>query len=983
MPREGAPSFNPEHKQERPELAPENPEHIVERKRAEFDALKNEIKNWRTEGRNPILTAVLKQSMLERVLSNSLRDGLELTREFGFTGAYLKSKLLDGAGANFFLKKADFFKQMKEYKDKHETPATEKLFEREKFNELLNEAQQAPEKRANEDARRESNMQISPSLQEMLDRIDNYYKDFLQTRKIGEQKNERPEKLPFELSALDEKALRLIQKYLDAKSEKYERSGVMKVLFKLLQRFNGEEEKSATAQEMKERVVRYLEDRMSGLPSRLQDVEILADIKDQNRPELLEKHSMQKILTYFPLDERSDRAIERARYTLPKEIFILERNEMMKRLVNELIESGAYTFDSKTRKLQRADQMLPQSLKHADFQHNLVRIIANLEHVRDVGGLESFMRKYGFEFRQEIGNMISGYDGQATLSKKHLSFFNRQLTERPLDMLKTVSAMVDAQQDKDAFFNFLFQGLKEEVARIESAQVRRAASDSRQTSEMLEMAHRPEDVFALKESIDFFGTDPRSEEGEPLLYANRALNEFLIQEISGSYDREQGTFRPATFPIEEASAALEGAMEEFEFGILLERERDTASRMQLPVLLGAHMERVTSGRATASGITSEQELEQEKESFGRQNIYDIPPNVDFVRYRMHRASDYKLPEPIDARTYDAVMKEFEQAYGVGYTERITDQLPPELKLFIKKIESLEPLEKIVAIETQVRAIAHYDMDNRDVMAAKQGLNPDEQLHFMQSRMNELRGKNLSLNAPGQKNKLYAGVCADFALLSLALLREAKIPSGSLVGLMPDRGASQLFSKDGHQTAYAIWPGEKSGAYRIIPVDGTPAAARSYEEVVERNHRALPSLKDQFVASNQEQPSLAASAEDPSREIAAQYQLTKQGAEVLRALVDALQYSPFAAEADSFDEKKFAAFVARTIDQTRSRTKVEDAAQSTEINQLTSRIEHFIKKDPSGAGMKKLCTALDSLADVISHEEREAMTELLRYASLYK
>ena len=69
-------------------------------------------------------------------------------------------------------------------------------------------------------------------------------------------------------------------------------------------------------------------------------------------------------------------------------------------------------------------------------------------------------------------------------------------------------------------------------------------------------------------------------------------------------------------------------------------------------------------------------------------------------------------------------------------------------------------------------------------------------------------------------KRFAGVCADFGLITCALLRKAGIPAGILTGFHVKGKVAEM--KDAHATAFVPWPDGKGGI-RVIPVDGTPSS----------------------------------------------------------------------------------------------------------------------------------------------------------------
>ncbi len=70
-------------------------------------------------------------------------------------------------------------------------------------------------------------------------------------------------------------------------------------------------------------------------------------------------------------------------------------------------------------------------------------------------------------------------------------------------------------------------------------------------------------------------------------------------------------------------------------------------------------------------------------------------------------------------------------------------------------------------------------------------------------------------------KRFAGVCADFASITSALLREAGFPAGVMTGYSMNGKTAER--KDSHATACIPWPDGKGGI-RFISVDGTPGSS---------------------------------------------------------------------------------------------------------------------------------------------------------------
>ena len=104
-----------------------------------------------------------------------------------------------------------------------------------------------------------------------------------------------------------------------------------------------------------------------------------------------------------------------------------------------------------------------------------------------------------------------------------------------------------------------------------------------------------------------------------------------------------------------------------------------------------------------------------------------------------------------------------------------------------------------------------------------------------------------------KGKKYAGVCANFALVACALLREAGISSGLLTGF--DSKSKTMRISDSHATAFVTWPDGKGGI-RLLSIDGTPRNQAAIAAGVVR-----PSLRETEVEAKEERQKEVAVAKE--------------------------------------------------------------------------------------------------------------------------
>ncbi|HEX5035497.1 MAG TPA: HEAT repeat domain-containing protein, partial [bacterium] len=158
-------------------------------------------------------------------------------------------------------------------------------------------------------------------------------------------------------------------------------------------------------------------------------------------------------------------------------------------------------------------------------------------------------------------------------------------------------------------------------------------------------------------------------------------------------------------------------------------------------------------------------------------------------------------------------------------------LPQDLLAELRRPEfsALSPKEKVIHIESMVRGLGWYDVTNGEVAEEKADQSPADQMLIAEQRMADLRLRDPSIPLA----KRFAGVCTDFTLITVALLREAGIPAGLLSGVLFNGQEAQM--RHLHVAAFVPWP-ELKGGMRIVPVDGTPDSS-------EEASSARPSLAE--------------------------------------------------------------------------------------------------------------------------------------------
>ncbi len=216
-------------------------------------------------------------------------------------------------------------------------------------------------------------------------------------------------------------------------------------------------------------------------------------------------------------------------------------------------------------------------------------------------------------------------------------------------------------------------------------------------------------------------------------------------------------------------------------------------------------------------------LEAEINSLGEGVVLDKKGATEIV----YSIEQNQIPEKIrnvDQKEYYTFSRGFEREYGDALTEDLCD-LPEELDMFIESISDRTPKEKVFAIEKFVKDMSYYDFDNAEAAPLKRGKSLEEKMMLMEERMDELKEKKPEYAAQ-LADKKFAGVCADFGLITAALLRRAGIVSGVVSGFSPK--GKKITTANAHGVAFVLFPDELN-RNKIFTVDGTPHGVNEEEE----------------------------------------------------------------------------------------------------------------------------------------------------------
>jgi len=204
----------------------------------------------------------------------------------------------------------------------------------------------------------------------------------------------------------------------------------------------------------------------------------------------------------------------------------------------------------------------------------------------------------------------------------------------------------------------------------------------------------------------------------------------------------------------------------------------------------------------------------------------VPDNIKTILYSQSVQETPSIPEDISQKLYDDFKKQYERRYGEEISTSIA-KLPDEMMVFIKSIDGMTPVEKLIEIEKFVKNIGYYDFDNRVVQEKKKGKVLNDIFAVMRNRMSQIKREKRD-KAKDLDHKKYAGVCTDFAKLTTALLREAGFVSGIVDGFNPSPREKTITTKNAHAISFALFPDEGSKSM-CVTIDATPVGMTADEQ----------------------------------------------------------------------------------------------------------------------------------------------------------
>lgn len=485
-------------------------------------------------------------------------------------------------------------------------------------------------------------------------------------------------------------------------------------------------------------------------------------------------------------------------------------------------------------------------------------------------------------------------------------------------------------------------------------------------------------AFSDRPSVELMGAGSEDlKDMRPVLEAREAIDTLLVRGIYGRYDAGKRTWERAYFPVRRENR---GPTRETTMTLLAVAG---AGRVSLPLPLDARLipERV-------KGLTSdgkEVPLKVAQDSLGHATV-ELPSNVGKVLYSIEQPL---VPEPLhdpSEKEFEAYVRTFQREHGKDLNTQLA-RLPHDVEAEVKSpaFQALPPKQKLIRIETLVRNLSWYDTNNEEVSTLKVGKPPEEQIAITEERIHALRAQQKQ-GGPSSK-KRFAGVCADFALITATLLRKAGLPAGIMRGLHITGTTARM--RDAHATAFVPWP-DGRGGIRLVAVDGTPS---STEEIAA--NVAIPSLatleeqatnitKETIEESRQVIEALLKSAQahdvDSIRQlknsklehalnVILHHEVKRTHLQVIGRVLDAYWYGGWNGIDRLAEKKALREFLETEVQRARSETP-ETHATKPAGTQLLETVRSFIKKFQRGGAAGSVAEACDTLERVAALAKNE-------------
>ena len=566
-------------------------------------------------------------------------------------------------------------------------------------------------------------------------------------------------------------------------------------------------------------------------------------------------------------------------------------------------------------------------------------------------------------------------------SSKFITFINKTITESPKTFLDTMAAKKDSQ--------FIYKKLTRKIFRS----ISKKEKDSTwrgfsgylgfNKNEDIKRNPSPEDYLDPDTPETMTGGDPEGEgQNVEVMKFREPINELVVTGVLGK-----------------CNGANWDKLYEFSID---KTELDDAK--EITITLPKVGRKIKLPKPISSEIILERVKGVKKEEEEIHLIPDISPMREGIIADTNEASEIiysvqrsEIPREINNITdgeYQKFKEKFIKENGSIMIEPITG-LSDDIKLFLESIKNQTPKEQVIDIEKFIRTISYYDMKNGEVMPIKRGTLPDERFEIMSTRIDELKEKTPDESLQG---KLYAGVCADFAVLASATLREAGFLSGILSGFLASGKSATI--GDAHGTAFVVWP-NKHGGTEIFSVDGTPSgvagiSGNSLEDLEEIREQKIDKLKEdadkklteiQEILNSYDEESIKKLTNGKLEEvlnIVLKYDVSEKNVQVLENLLQSYWYTPFSKlDLQQITNKNsYSRFVEKEIETQKEALKENIKNPGSK---LFGVVEEFIQKfQKSGkvSSSQEALLIIDSITDAakkhLTAQEIKSLTVISTY-----
>lgn len=372
--------------------------------------------------------------------------------------------------------------------------------------------------------------------------------------------------------------------------------------------------------------------------------------------------------------------------------------------------------------------------------------------------------------------------------------------------------------------------------------------------DIFKRAPSPETYLIEKHTQAVYDGDPKEKDSPEVIRTREVIEDMIVTGIYGKYNKATKEWSQIEFPI---SPDLDEQVKEYTFELPNIKNLEVVN---LPQIVGAQIIQDRVKGISASG--KEIKLHTTINKFGQvtASLLGIKEEVVKIIYSQSKQEIPVVPGEISSARFRAFKEALTNKYGKELLEPITSS-STQFDLFLALIKEKSPKEQVEEIEAYVRRISYYDMDNREMQEAKASVSGvEERFSLMERRMKRLKERKPELEKE-LSGKKYAGVCADFAILTTALLRRAGIPSGYLSGFKPN--SKSVTVMNAHGTSYVVWP--KETGYQIIPVDGTPQGVTAEDKKLLEGI-SKPSLKEKEQIGLEKKDEYIAKAEERFKEV---------------------------------------------------------------------------------------------------------------------